>query len=143
VLPRALFGYVHPRFRTPAFNILLTGAIGLIALRLNVATSTSFINFGAFTAFTFVNLSVIATFLRERRAGTNGRPVPNVLIPAVGALVDLWLLIHLDGRALTLGLIWLALGIAYLAYLTRGFRHAPPEMEFSEDAGPGEPLPAD
>ena len=33
------------------------------ALFLNVATSTSFINFGAFTAFTLVNLSVIGYFI--------------------------------------------------------------------------------
>jgi putrescine importer len=143
VLPRRLFGYVHARFRTPAFNILLTGVVGLVALRLSVATSTSFINFGAFTAFTFVNLSVIATYVRERRAGARGGVLRDVAIPAVGALVDLWLLLHLDARAQTLGLIWLAIGIAYLAYLTRFFRAAPPELEFTEDERPAEPLPAD
>ena len=66
VLPRPVFGYLHPSFRTPVFGILLIGIVGLIALFLDVATSTSFINFGAFTAFTFVNLSVIAHFVRHR-----------------------------------------------------------------------------
>jgi putrescine importer len=61
-----------------------------------------------------------------------------MVVPAIGTLVDLWLLIHLDGRALTLGLIWLAVGIVYLAYLTRGFRTAPPEMEFTEESHPAE-----
>ncbi|MBZ4014313.1 APC family permease [Streptomyces purpurogeneiscleroticus] len=133
VLPRRLFGYLHPRLRTPALNIALTGLIGLIALRLSVTTSTSFINFGAFTAFTLVNVSVIATYLRERRAGTRLSPVTYLAFPAVGALVDLWLLSRLDGKALTLGLIWLALGICYLAYLTRLFRVPPPEMDFTEE----------
>ncbi|GHJ35538.1 APC family permease [Streptomyces sp. TS71-3] len=133
VLPRRVFGWVHPRFRTPTLNILLTGAVGLVALRLDVATSTSFINFGAFTAFTFVNLSVIATFIRERRAGGSPRVLSFVIAPAIGTVVDLWLLIHLDTKAQTLGLIWLALGIAYLAYLTKGFRAPPPQMEFTED----------
>ena len=52
----------------------------------------------------------------------------------IGAAVDIWLLAHLDGKALTLGLIWLALGIVYLAYLTRLFRVPPPEMEFTEES---------
>ncbi|MFF7190786.1 APC family permease [Streptomyces sp. NPDC008222] len=132
VLPRGVFGRLNERFRTPAGNILLTGAVGLIALKLNVATSTSFINFGAFTAFTFVNLSVIASYLRRRRAGERPHPVSYLAVPAVGAVIDAWLLANLDGAALTLGLIWLGLGIIYLGYLTRGFRVAPPEMSFSE-----------
>ncbi|MFD4527624.1 APC family permease [Streptomyces sp. NPDC058470] len=142
VLPRKIFGRIHPKYHTPALNILLAGAVGLIALRMNVATSTSFINFGAFTAFTFVNLSVIATYVRERRKGHRPALWSYVLLPAVGALVDLWLLVHLDSKARTLGLIWLAIGICYLAYLTKGFRKAPPEMTFDEEPTPAsEPQP--
>ncbi|MFG2356768.1 APC family permease [Streptomyces sp. NPDC048521] len=133
VLPPRIFGHIHPRFRTPVRNVLLTGAIGLIALRMDVATSTSFINFGAFTAFTFVNVSVIATYVRERRRGAHPGVLPYVVAPAIGAAVDLWLLAHLDGRALTLGLIWLALGVCYLAWLTRLFRTPPPELAMTED----------
>lgn len=134
VLPRRTFGWIHPRLRTPVFNILLTGAVGLIALRMNVATSTSFINFTAFTAFTFVNLSVLATYLRSRRAGERPRVLPYVIAPVIGAGVDIWLLAHLDSKAQLLGLIWLALGIAYLTYLTKGFRRPPPKMDLTEDS---------
>jgi putrescine importer len=144
-LPRRFFGRVHQRFRTPAFNVLLTGAVGLIALTLDVATSTSFINFGAFTAFTFVNISVVATWIRGRKAagadrqGGARRVLADVVAPLIGAAIDIWLLAHLDGRALELGVAWLVLGIAYLAWLTRLFREPPPTMDLSEE----EPGPAE
>jgi putrescine importer len=128
VLPRQVFGAVSPRFHTPVFNVVLVGVAGLIALRLDVTTSTSFINFGAFTAFTFVNLSVIALFLRTRGGGV----MANVVVPAAGAAIDLWLLTRLDHRAITVGLIWLALGVCVLAWLTRLFRDPPPEMQMAE-----------
>jgi amino acid transporter len=131
-LPRTFFARVHPRYRTPALNILLTGAIGLIALSLDVATSTSFINFGAFVAFTFVNVAVIATYIRMRREGESPNPLTYAVAPTIGAAVDLYLLYNLDGAALTLGLIWLSLGVIYLAYLTRMFRQPPPSMAFNE-----------
>ncbi|GAA4599721.1 APC family permease [Planotetraspora phitsanulokensis] len=133
VLPHKLFAFVHPRFRTPAFGILLTGAVGLIALRLDVATSTSFINFGAFVAFTCVNLSVIALWLRERRAGRALGVAGHVVVPVIGAAVCVWLLTNLDAKAITLGLVWLAIGLVYLAVLTGGFRRPTPEMRFGED----------
>ncbi|GAA3712703.1 APC family permease [Streptomyces tremellae] len=135
-LPSRVFGRIHRRFRTPAFNVLLTGAVGLIALTLDVATSTSFINFGAFTAFTFVNLSVLATFVRERRAGRAPGVAGHVVAPLIGAGVDVWLLAHLDSSAVELGLAWLVLGILYLAWLTRLFRRPPPTLDFSEGDEP-------
>jgi amino acid transporter len=112
----------------------VSGVVGLIALKLDVATSTSFINFGAFSAFTCVNLCVIAMFVRQRREhGPSQRFVPNVVFPAIGAVIDVYLLLHLDGKAKLLGVIWLTCGVLYLTYLTRGFRRPPPEMEFVED----------
>ncbi|MFI5609627.1 APC family permease [Amycolatopsis sp. NPDC051903] len=130
VLPR-IFGRLQPKLHTPAFAIGLTGLVGLIALALDVTTSTSFINFGAFTAFTMVNVSVIATWLRTRRE-TKRNVLTWLVAPVIGAVVDLWLLVNLDGLALTFGLVWLGIGIAYLVVLTRGFRRPPPEMTFEE-----------
>lgn len=132
VLPRRFFGALSNRFQTPVLNIALCGLIGLAAIGLDVTTSTSFINFGAFLAFTLVNVAVLAHFLRHR--GTERlHPLPYVVIPAIGAVVDLYLLTKLDGRALTLGGCWLALGVIYLLVLTRGFRKAPPELSSLEE----------
>ncbi|MUN63390.1 amino acid permease [Kocuria sediminis] len=132
VLPKGVFGRLDPRFRTPVLNLVITGAVGLIAIFLDVATSTSFINFGAFTAFTLVNLAVIFHFVRERRAGRRLNVLSYVVVPAGGALVCAFLLSQLDANALTLGSVWLVCGIIALAVVTRGFRVAPPEMAATE-----------
>ena len=132
VLPQRLFGALNARFHTPVFAIGVSAVVGLIALFLDVATSTSFINFGAFLAFTFVNLSVIAHWARHR-ADEALNPLWWLVCPAIGALVDLGLLTQLDHVAIIIGLCWLVVGIAMLAWLTGGFRRQPPEMS-SEDA---------
>jgi putrescine importer len=139
VLPRRLFAMIHPRFHTPVFNLLLTGAVGLLALALSVSTSTSFINFGAFTAFAFVNISVMAQYIRDRGTITRN-PWSWILQPLIGLAVVIWLLINLDIKALTLGAIWVVVGFSVLLYLTRGFRIPPPEVQFDEaelDTAPG------
>ena len=96
------------------------------AIFLDVATSTSFINFGAFTAFALVNLSVIGYFLRHR--GDRLSPWRYILLPVIGAIIDIYLLTQLDSKALILGLSWLGIGIVYLLVLTRGLTREPPEM---------------
>ncbi|WP_026531534.1 APC family permease [Arthrobacter sp. H41] len=134
VLPRRIFGYLNAKFRTPVFNLVITGAVGMVAVFLDVATSTSFINFGAFTAFTLVNVAVIAHYLRQWKTGTRLNPVSYLVVPAIGASVDAFLLTQLDSTAITLGLIWLTLGVVVLGVITRGFRSAPPEMADNEKA---------
>ncbi|MCO5152064.1 MULTISPECIES: APC family permease [unclassified Shinella] len=132
VLPAGLFGKLHETWRTPVLNLVFVGVVGLLALTLDVTTSTSFINFGAFLAFTAVNVSVIALYLKGNAIVRPLGPVLGLAVPAAGALCDLFLLWNLDSHAKLLGVLWLAIGIAYLAYLTRFFQLAPPEVEFVE-----------
>jgi putrescine importer len=86
----------------------------------DVDTAASCVNFGAFNAFLAVNLCALADQLLAKRRGAGG--AWPLLQAGGGALASLWLLISLQKAALTAGGIWLAAGLVYLAYRTRGFR---------------------
>lgn len=140
VLPKNLFGKLHPRYLTPVLNIVLCGAVAMLALLMDVTTSVSFINFGAFLAFTSVNLAVIARFYLAKNNPTPFDFFKFFLLPALGALADLWLMVSLDRNALTLGGVWVAVGLVYLAALTGGFKKDPPEMDFAEGTSTALPI---
>lgn len=134
VLPKSFFGTLHERFGTPINSILLCAVVALLALKLDVTTSTSFINFGAFLAFSLVNLSVIFHYWIGGEKKGLREFVLFLVFPFIGLVADLWLMVSLDHLAIYLGLSWLAIGVVYLAVLTGGFRRQPPEMDFQEAA---------
>jgi putrescine importer len=132
VLPRRVFGAVHDRFHTPFLSIAAVGIVGLLAVFLDVATSTSFINFGAFVAFTAVNVAVIVLWWQRRRAGERLNALAYVVAPAIGAVIIVSLLVRLDRNAVLVGLVWLVLGTIILAITTGGLRKQPPEVAINE-----------
>ncbi|MFJ2333694.1 APC family permease [Pseudomonas helleri] len=132
VLPKSFFGTLHAKYGTPVNSILLCAVVALLALKLDVTTSTSFINFGAFLAFTLVNLSVIFHYWIGGKNRGLREVVLFLVFPTIGLLADLWLMISLDHLAIYLGLTWLVIGCIYLGFLTRGFSRQPPEMDFQE-----------
>lgn len=128
VLPARIFAYLSPRFATPVYCIALCALVALLALKLDVTTSTSFINFGAFLTFSLVNLSVVFHYWHaERRRGARAF-VLHLLVPLFGMVGDISLMLSLDHKALILGVTWLTVGVVYLGYLTGGFRRPPPEL---------------
>ncbi|ERH62588.1 putrescine/spermidine ABC transporter [Pantoea dispersa EGD-AAK13] len=132
VFPQRFFGFVHPKFRTPSLNVLLVGAVALLAINFDLVTATALINFGALVAFTFVNLSVIAQFwIREKRNKTLKDHLNYLVLPIMGALTVGALWINLEETSMVLGLVWAAIGIIYLAFVTRTFRN--PVPQFSEE----------
>ncbi|WP_213712410.1 APC family permease [Cedecea lapagei] len=130
VFPEKYFGYVHPKWRTPALNVIMVGIVALSALFFDLVTATALINFGALVAFTFVNLSVFNHFWRrEGRNKTWREKLHYLILPLIGAATVAVLWVNLEVTSLTLGLVWAAVGILYLAFLTRRFRRPPPVFD--------------
>jgi putrescine importer len=133
VIPRKWFGHLHRKSQTPIFNIIFIGILSLCALFLDLVTATSLINFGAFTAFSFVNLSVIMYYWKNK-ASINLSFIGYVIFPAIGLAFLIYLWFSLDKLAMIFGLSWFALGLIYLLWITRGFKVKPPEYQFVENA---------
>lgn len=131
VLPKKFFGYIHPKTATPTNRILFIGCISLSALFLDLTTVVSLVNFGALFGFIFVNVSVIFHYYikQKKRSGIN--VLRYLAIPSIGACVSVFFLFKLDAYAKTTGLIWLAIGLIYLALSTNFFRKLPPELEMN------------
>lgn len=125
VFPERVFGYVHPKWRTPALNVIMVGIVAMSALFFDLVTATALINFGALVAFTFVNLSVFNHFWRKGMNKSWKDHFHYLLMPLVGALTVGVLWVNLESTSLTLGLVWASLGGAYLWYLIRRYRKVP------------------
>ncbi|MGJ7911515.1 APC family permease [Neobacillus sp. LXY-1] len=133
VFPEKWFAYVHPKYRTPAFNVLFVGVISLSAYFFDLVTATSLINFGALMAFTFVNLSVINHYaVRNRMHKTPKGFINYVLLPLIGAATVGVLWVNLEKSSLIMGIAWFSLGFIYLLYLTKAFKVAPPQFKAEE-----------
>ncbi len=122
LFPPRFFGYIHPQWRTPAFNVLLVGFIALLAGLFDLTTATALINFGALVSFTFVNLSVIAQFfVRDKLNNTLKNIFNYLLLPLVGAISVGTLWVNLEATSMILGLVWAVIGLIYLSFITHGF----------------------
>ena len=134
-LPRSFFGAVDPKRHVPAKNVLFVGAIALGgAFLITYGLGAEMLNFGALIAFMGVNL---AAFLRYF-VRTQDKRITNFFPPLLGFLICLLLWLNLSGPAKIAGSLWMAAGIAFGAWKTRGFRtnlinfELPPENESAE-----------
>lgn len=132
VLPYALFGTVHRTLGTPVRATIFVGLISLIALIIDLELAASMISFGALAAFSFVNLSVIKTYLIDQGKTQGFDLLRYGLLPGFGFLLTIWLWTGLSTLTFIVGFIWMAIGFAYLLYLTKMFSRPVPQLNLSE-----------
>ncbi len=130
VLPKRVFGTTWKRFGTPAMATLVVSLISLTALVISLELATTMISFGALVGFSFVNLSVCKVFLADRENRTLSGYFRYGVLPGIGLALTLWMWTSLTRQSFEVGLIWLAIGIAYLVWLTKGFTKKLPEKSF-------------
>ena len=134
VINKKIFGHISPKSFTPSYNILIVGAVALTAGFMDLDIVISMISFGALTAFTFVNLSVISRYaLRDGRTKNIKDIFSFVIIPMCGFLSIFAMWLEIEETALKFGLWWAMFGILYLGYKTKGFKQpAPQHNEFDD-----------
>jgi amino acid transporter len=134
VINKKIFGHISPKSFTPSYNILIVGAVALTAGFMDLDIVISMISFGALTAFTFVNLSVISRYaLRDGRTKNIKDILSFVIIPMCGFLSIFAMWLEIEETALKFGLWWAMFGILYLGYKTKGFKQpAPQHNEFDD-----------
>ncbi len=118
-LPKRFFGAIEPVRRIPRNNVLFVGAVSLAgAFLLDYDLGAQMLNFGALIAFMGVNAAALVRYyIRERE-----KKLHNLLPPALGFVVCLLLWLNLGRTAQIAGSVWMAAGIAFGAWKTRGFR---------------------
>ena len=117
-LPRSFFGRIDPVRRIPRNNVLLIGLVALGgAMLISYERGAELLNFGALIAFMGVNLAALVHYyIRGEKTASN------LLPPSLGFIICGLLWWNLSLPAKKLGVVWLAVGIAYGAWRTRGFR---------------------
>lgn len=110
-LPARFFAHIDSKRRIPSYNVLLAGAVALVgALSISYQLGAELLNFGAFLAFTGVNLSAFMHyFVRGKNRGWT-----YLIPPLAGCAICLYLWCSLRWQARVVGFIWLLLGAAYL-----------------------------
>jgi putrescine importer len=133
VLPKKIFGYLHPKKGNPTYNEWIVGGVAYAAvLTVPWEFGAEIVTFGALLAFTAVNLVALLHFwfLPQRRALR--RFFIDAFVPAFGCIFCFVLLVGLQAKTKYVGMTWLSFGIVYAAYRTKMFTIRPKLFNYSE-----------
>ena len=128
-LPKSFFGAIDAKHRVPRNNVLFVGAIALVgSFLLTYDLGLNMLNFGALIAFMGVNAAAFVRYYWRAEEKKMGNLIP----PIFGFIICFLLWLNLSRPAKFYGSIWMAAGILFGIWKTKGFREqlsfeVPPE----------------
>ncbi len=117
-LPKGFFGAVDEKSRVPRNNVYFVGVLVLVgSFLLSFELGAEMLNFGALIAFMGVNAAAfVRYFVRaEKKRWRYALP------PLLGFAICLGLWLSLGHLAMIVGSLWMAIGIAFGIWKTKGF----------------------
>ena len=129
-LPKSFFGKVDPKRHIPRNNVIFVGVVSLIgAFLMDYDLGAQMLNFGALIAFMGVNAAAFMRYYVRAKE----REFWNLFNPVAGFLICLLLWLSLSRTAQIAGSVWMAAGIAFGAWKTRGFKGELVDFEIPAD----------
>lgn len=123
LLPHAIFGVVHPKFRTPHRSTILIGiVVGVVSSLVPLKALADLVNIGTLFAFVIVCAAVLV--MRRTRPEVR-RPFRTPWVPFVpiaGIVANIVLMLALGWHNWARLFLWMALGL--IIYARYGYRHS-------------------
>lgn len=143
MIPKKIFGAINKRWQTPHWNIVIIVILEyILGIIMTVDSIATLINYGALGGFIALNIGVIYLYYFKKKGkapasvGEEDNWVPPgsyfwkyALFPFIGLVVLVWVFTGMDNLALTIGTIWLVIGIIYEAIKTKGWKELPPQLD--------------
>ena len=120
---------VHSKYKTPYVSTILVAIISLIVgvfFVNQVGILSSFVNFGALTAFLFLHISVFVNYIVKNKSKDYWN---HFILPLIGFIIIGYVWISLATQAKILGLSWLAIGIIIAIFFAIKKKDASLEIE--------------
>jgi APA family basic amino acid/polyamine antiporter len=123
LLPHAIFGVVHEKFKTPHISTILTGILMcLVAGFTPITTLEEMVNIGTLFAFVVVCGSVMLLRIRRPEAPRPFRCPAIYFVAPAGILVNVILMMFLPLDTWLRLVVWLAIGL--VIYFCFGFHYS-------------------
>jgi putrescine importer len=133
VLPKKIFGYLSPKKSNPIYNVWIVGVLAYVGvITIPWEHAAEIVAFGGLLAFMGVNLAALCHFWFSPEARGHRNFFMDAFVPGFGFVFCFGLLMSLQPWTKYAGLAWIAVGILYGAYKTRGFTLRPKLIDFSE-----------
>ena len=87
---KIFFGKIHPTLFTPVNNILIAGVVALTAGFVTFESVINLISFGALTAFSFVNISVLFHYVFRNKYVHNAKDVLSYIIVPIAGFISVF-----------------------------------------------------
>ncbi|MBK2125296.1 APC family permease [Fangia hongkongensis] len=117
VLPKAIFGQVNKRFKTPHFNIFIIIVVEcVVGLLVPLNTIGEMVNFGALVGFILLNISVIYFSMKDIhniKTRLIGLWLKQFILPICAVCILASILFSMSSISLMVGLSWLVMGVIY------------------------------
>lgn len=123
VLPRRIFGRLHPVHKTPDLNVILIGVLAFLGtLCMSYELTAEILNFGAFLGFMCVNLACFWQFWVNSHERGFARAILDLAMPLFGFLFCAVIWWGLASPAKIAGGIWLLAGVVLIGARSKWFQ---------------------
>ena len=124
LLPKNMFGYIHPKFKTPSRSTFLVGAIiSIVAAVTPINSVSEMCSMGTLLAFAMISIAVVVLRVKQPQLERPFKTPLLFIVGPAGALFNISLMYFVRPETWVAFLCWSSLGIIVYFLYSRNHSH--------------------